>query len=50
LYEKLPKGEMFAADDVAEYGIGASEFLSGITMLEIYGVAKSYPGGRYLVE
>lgn len=49
VYEKLPKGEMFAADDVAKYGISARDFMSSITMLEIYGLARAYPGGRYTV-
>ncbi len=50
IYDKLPKNEMFSADDVAAYGITAKDFMSGITMLEIYGLATSYPGGRYLLK
>lgn len=50
VYGKLPKGEMFAADDVAKYGVSARDFMSSITMLEIYGIARSYPGGRYTVK
>ena len=50
IYEKLPKGEMFASDDVAKYGISARDFMSGVTMLEIYGLAVSYPGGRYILK
>jgi len=50
VYAKLPKGEMFCADDVAKYGISARDFMSSVTMLEIYGLARSYPGGRYTVQ
>ena len=50
VYEKLPKNEIFAADDAEKYGVGVKEFLSAVTMLEIYGLARAYPGGRYTVE
>ncbi len=50
IYEKLPKSEMFSSDDVYKYGISARDFMSGVTMLEIYGLAASYPGGRYILK
>ncbi len=50
IYEKLPKGEMFASDDAATYGISARDFMSAVTMLEVYGLATSYPGGRYTLK
>ncbi len=50
IYEKLPKDEMFLADDVVKYKISAQDFLSSVTMLEIYGLAVSYPGGRYVIK
>lgn len=50
VYEKIPKNEIFFADDVEKYGISVSEFLSAVTILEIHGLARSYPGSRYTLE
>ena len=50
VYDKIPKNEIFFADDVEKYGISAREFMSAVTMLEIHGLARSYPGSRYTLE
>lgn len=47
VYDKLPKNEMFSADDISKYSLSAREFMSAMTMLEIHGLARSYPGSRY---
>ena len=50
IYDKLPKDEIFSADDLSRYDVSAKDFMSAMTMLEIYSLAQSYPGGRYLVK
>lgn len=50
VYDKIPKNEIFLADDVVRYGITAREFMSAVTILEISGLATSYPGSRYTLE
>lgn len=47
IYNKLPHGNSFGTDEVESFGISVKEFLSCITILEIYGIATSLPGGRY---
>ena len=49
VYEKLPKDTMFSSDDISKYSLNAREFMSAMTMLEIHGLARSYPGSRYIV-
>lgn len=50
VYDKIPKNEIFIADDVEKYGISAREFMCAVTILEINGLAKAYPGSRYTLE
>ena len=50
VYDKIPKNEIFIADDVGKYGISAREFMCAVTILEINGLAKAYPGSRYTLE
>lgn len=50
IYDKLPKNEIFIADDVEKYGISVRRFMSAVTILEISGLAISYPGSRYTLQ
>lgn len=47
IYDRLPKNELFIADEAVKYGISVQEFLYAATMLELQGLAVSFPGSRY---
>ena len=50
VYDLIPKNEIFFADDVERYGVSVKRFMSAVTILEISGLASSYPGSRYTLE
>ena len=50
VYEKMPKGEIFFSDDAQSYGISAQRFLMAVTLLEIKGLAQSFPGARFIIK
>ncbi len=50
VYLALPKNQIFMADDVVNFGVSVQNFLYAVTVLEIHGLANSYPGSRFTLN
>lgn len=49
IYEVLSKHEPLSPDEIAGQGIKIDDILSALTLLEIYGLVKALPGGKYSI-
>ncbi len=47
IYELLPDGRSFCADDMTAYGISVTESMTAFTLLEVLGAIRALPGGKY---
>lgn len=48
IYESIPIDRAVSADSVVGEGISTSDAITALTMLEIYGLISSLPGGMYI--
>ena len=49
IYEVLQRHESLSPDEIADKGIKIDDILSALTLLEIYGLVKALPGGKYSI-
>ena len=47
IYDIIRNSDGISPDEIAEHGIKIDDILSALTLLEIYGLAKAMPGGKY---
>lgn len=47
IFEQMPVGKPVSVDYLCSLGFDVSPVMTAFTMLEFYGLADSYPGGRY---
>lgn len=48
VYDRLPSDNAVSVDKLTGNGIGVAQAISALTMLELYGLVTSLPGGLYL--
>lgn len=48
IFEALPQGKAVSADAVVGDGVSVSDAITALTMLELYGLVSSLPGGFYI--
>ena len=48
IFEIIPQDKAISADSISLDGVSVSEIITALTMLEIYGLVSSLPGGLYI--
>lgn len=50
IYDLILSGGSMTPDEIAGMGIKIDDILSALTLLEIYGLVKAMPGGKYKID
>lgn len=48
IFESIPQDKAISADSISLPGVSVSEIITALTMLELYGLVSSLPGGLYI--
>ena len=48
IFESIPQDKAISADSILLDGVSVSEIITSLTMLELYGLVSSLPGGLYI--